>query len=424
MTNIPPHKVAHWIISIIDGVLNKSGLPYNDTVEEIIYIIIVITLALGIGWVTSKIAVFITNKMKWFKRVSRSSAAQAEKTLLKISHIIPPLVFLSLIPFAFSSESKILSVIIKITVIYLIITIILAINSFLNFIWHRYDEVGNVRNHPLKGLPQIAKGIVWLIGVIIIISFLVNKSPLALFTGLGAFAAVVMLVFKDSILGLVAGVQLSQNDMLRVGDWIIVPGTPANGIVTDVSLTVVKIRNWDNTLAMLPPYTLISASFQNWRTMYESGHRLINRTCNISSTSVHTPSESLLESLKSINILHDYIVAKQTQAENNIIENTRNSQGLVNGTIDSNLGLFRAYLTIYLQHHPFVAQDTMLMVNELEHTTQGIPIRVYCYTSVTDWASHESVQCEIFEHITIMAPRFELELFQLPNQYYTVFKKL
>lgn len=416
MTNIPPHKVAHWIISIIDGVLKKSGLPHNDTAEEIIYMTIVIALALGIGWITSKIAVFITNKMNWFKRVSRSSAAQAEKTLLKISHVIPPLVFISLIPFAFSTESKVLSVIIKITVIYFIITVILAINDFLGFIWHRYDEVGNVRNHPLKGLPQIAKGMVWLIGIIIIISFIVNKSPLALFTGLGAFAAVVMLVFKDSILGLVAGVQLSQNDMLRVGDWIIVPGTPANGIVADVSLTVVKVRNWDNTLAMLPPYTLVSASFQNWRTMYESGHRQINRSCNISSTSVHKPSESLLNSLKSIDLLHDYITEKQKQEQNGIPENTRNSQGLVNGTIESNIGLFRAYLTIYLQHHPFVAQDSMLMVNELEPTTQGIPIRVYCYTSVTDWVSHESVQSEIFEHITIMAPRFELELFQLPSK--------
>lgn len=416
MTNIPPHKVAHWIISIIDDVLKKLGLPHNDTIEEIIYMIIVIALAFGIGWVASKIAVFITNKMKWFKRVSRSSATQAEKTLLKISHIIPPLVFLSLIPFAFSTESKMLSVIIKITVIYFIITVILAINNFLGFIWHRYDEVGNVRNHPLKGLPQIAKGIVWLIGIIIIISFLVNKSPLALFTGLGAFAAVVMLVFKDSILGLVAGVQLSQNDMLRVGDWIIVPGTPANGIVADVSLTVVKVRNWDNTLAMLPPYTLVSASFQNWRTMYESGHRQINRSCNISVASVHAPSVNMLESLKTIDIFTHYISTKQSQAQQGITENTHNSQGLVNGTIESNLGLFRAYLTIYLQHHPLVAQDTMLMVNELEPTTQGIPIRVYCYTTVTDWASHESVQCEIFEHIALMAPRFELDLFQLPTQ--------
>lgn len=413
MTNIPPYKIAHTIINAIDCILKKCSLPHSDTFEEIIYMIIVIAIACGIGWIISKIAVFITNKMRWFRRASHSGVIQAEKALLKVSHIIPPIVFLSLIPFAFSVESKVLAIIVKIAIIYLIFSIILAINECLNFIWRRYDEVGNTHNHPLKGLPQIAKGLMWFIGIIIIISIIVNKSPLALFTGLGAFAAVVMLVFKDSILGLVAGVQLSQNDMLRVGDWIIVPGTPANGIVADVSLTVVKVRNWDNTLAMLPPYTLVSTSFQNWRSMYESGRRQINRSYNISSQSIHAPSDSLLESLKNIPLLTDFIILKQEQLKNGIVENTKNSQGAINGTIDTNLGLFRAYLTLYLHNHPLVAQDSLLIVNELAPTSQGIPIRIYCYTTVTDWVSHESVQSEIFEHLALMAPLFELELYQL-----------
>lgn len=415
MTNIPPYKIAHWIINIIDSLLKKCGLPYNDTIEEFIYIVIVIGIAFGLGWIVSKIAILITNKMKWFKSASKSGTVLAEKTLLKVSRIIPPIVFLSLIPFAFSSESKIPNIIIRIALIYLIITIILAINGILNFLWKKYDEVSNTHNHPLKGLPQIAKGLIWLIGIIIIISIMVNKSPLALFTGLGAFAAVVMLVFKDSILGLVAGVQLSQNDMLRVGDWIVVPGTPANGIVADVSLTVVKVKNWDNTLAMLPPYTLVSTSFQNWRAMYESGKRQINRSYNISSNSIHAPSFELLEKLKEISLLKDFITIKQSQLNDGIIENTRNSKGAVNGTIDTNLGLFRAYLTIYLNNHPLVAHDTLLIVNELEPTSQGVPIRLYCYTTVTDWVSHESVQSEIFEHLALMAPVFELELYQLPT---------
>lgn len=416
MTNIPPYKIAYQIIKAIDFILKKCGLPHNDTLEEIIYMAMVIVIACIIGWIVRKIAIFITNKMSWFKRFSGSGVVQAEKALIKVSHIIPPLVFLSLIQFAFSSDSKILSIIIRIAVIYFIITLIMAINDFLSFIWRRYDEINNTNNHPLKGLPQIAKGSIWLIGVIIIISIIVNKSPLTLFTGLGAFAAVVMLVFKDSILGLVAGIQLSQNDMLRVGDWIVVPGTPANGFVADVSLTVVKIRNWDNSLAMLPPYTLVSTSFQNWRNMFESGRRQINSSYNISSSSIHVPSESLLESLKSITLLKDFITTKQEQLHKGIIENTRNSKGLCDGTIESNLGLFRAYLTLYLQNHPFVAQDTMIMVNELAATTQGIPIRLYCFTTVTNWKSHESVLCEITEHIAVMAPVFELELFQLPNK--------
>lgn len=414
MSNVPPSEVAHWIIKAIDYALRKCGLPHSDKLEEIVYTVIVIAIACGIGWLVSKLAVFVANKMPWRKRLSAVGSAQVEKVLLKASRIIPPVVFLSLIPFAFADDSRILVIALRVAAIYMIITVVVAVNSFFDFLWHRYDEVGNVNNHPLQGLPQIAKGLVWIVGIIIVVSIIVNKSPLALFTGLGAFAAVVMLVFKDSILGLVAGVQLSQNDMLRVGDWIVVPGTPANGIVAEVTLTVVKVRNWDNTMAMLPPYTLVSTSFRNWRAMFESGRRQINRSYNISSSSIHEPSEKLLDDLQELPLLTDYIVAKRRQAHEGRVGNTRNAEGLVNGTIETNLGLFRAYLTLYLKSHPFIAQDTFMIVSELEPTTQGVPLRLYCFTSVTDWVSHESVQSEIFEHIAMMAPRFQLDLFQLP----------
>lgn len=415
MTNIPPHKIAQWITHFIDFILEKSNIQNVQLLEEIIYIIIVVAITIGIGWVVSKIAVLFTNKMRWFKLASKSGSALAEKALIRVSRIIPPVIFLSLIPFAFSTDSKVLSIIIKVTLIYLIITFILAINGILNYLWRRFDEKGNTRNHPLKGLPQIAKGFMWIIGIILIVSIIVNKSPITLFTGLGAFAAVVMLVFKDSILGLVAGIQLSQNDMLRVGDWIVVPGTPANGIVADVSLTVVKVKNWDNTLAMLPPYTLVSTSFQNWRAMKESGLRQINRSYNISSKSIHSPSPKLIEKLKSIPLLTDYLNIKLSQQENGITENTQNSQGAVNGTIETNLGIFRAYLTLYMLNHPLIANDAIMIVNELEPTPEGIPIRLYCYTLTTDWVSYESIQSELFEHVALMAPQFELELFQFPT---------
>lgn len=415
MTNIPPHKIAQWITHFIDFILEKCNIQNVQLLEEIIYIIIVVAITIGIGWVVSKIAVLFTNKMRWFKLASKSGSALAEKALIRVSRIIPPVIFLSLIPFAFSTDSKVLSIIIKVTIIYLIITFILAINGILNYLWRRFDEKGNTRNHPLKGLPQIAKGFMWIIGIILIVSIIVNKSPITLFTGLGAFAAVVMLVFKDSILGLVAGIQLSQNDMLRVGDWIVVPGTPANGIVADVSLTVVKVKNWDNTLAMLPPYTLVSTSFQNWRAMKESGLRQINRSYNISSKSIHSPSPKLIEKLKTIPLLTDYLNIKLSQQENGITENTQNSQGAVNGTIETNLGIFRAYLTLYMLNHPLIANDAIMIVNELEPSPEGIPIRLYCYTLTTDWVSYESIQSELFEHVALMAPQFELELFQFPT---------
>lgn len=417
MTNIPPYKIASLLLHYIDKFLCFLGLPHDSSLEEAIYVLCVVSIALTMSWLLRIIILFILRKIPSFSRSTSKLAQQGENVIIKCSHLIPPIVFLSLIPFAFARGSHVLHFIFKVSWIYLVIVLVLAVNSIFNFIWHRYDEHDNVHNHPLKGLLQVAQGAMWIIGCIIIFSMLIGKSPVALLTGLGAFAAVLMLVFKDSILGLVAGVQLSQNDMLRVGDWIVVPNTPANGIVEEVSLTVVKVRNWDNTLAMLPPYTLVSTSFQNWRGMVEMGTRLINQNYNIATDSVVEATPELLESLKTIGNqeLTDYITTKQQQAANNEVANTNNPAKIVNGTIVTNLGLLRAYLTIYLKSHPLVSQSSFLMVSEQPPTPQGIPVQIYCYTSTTDWASYESIKCEIFEHFTSIMPKFNIYPYEFPS---------
>jgi len=417
MTNIPPYKIASILLHYIDKTLCFIGLPHDSSLEESVYILVVVSLALLLSWLLRIMILFIIRRIPSFKKSKSIIALHGENVIIKCSHMIPPIVFLALIPFAFSRGSHVLGIILKFSWIYLVIVTVLAINSIFNFIWHRYDELDNVHNHPLKGLLQVAKGAMWIIGCIIIISSLMHKSPVALLTGLGAFAAVLMLIFKDSILGLVSGVQLSQNDMLRVGDWIVVPNTPANGIVEEVSLTVVKVRNWDNTLAMLPPYTLVSTSFQNWRGMVEMGTRLINQNYNIATDSVVEATSDLLESLKKIGNqqLTDFITIKQSQAERNEVANTNNPANIVNGTIVTNLGLLRAYLTIYLKNHPLVSQKSFLMVSEQPPTPQGIPVQIYCYTATTDWASYESIKCEIFEHFTSMMPKFNIYPFEFPS---------
>lgn len=230
-----------------------------------------------------------------------------------------------------------------------------------------------MRNRPMKGLVQIIKGIIIGLGVIVSVSILLNSTPMHLLTGLGAFAAVLMLVFKDSILGFVAGVQLSQNDMVRNGDWIVVPNTPVNGVIIDVSLNTVKVQNFDNTIVTVPPYSLISGSFQNWRGMSESGGRRIMRSYTVDVDTIRFCTPEMLEDLKSIPYLKEYIDKKEAQQANNEVQNTDNKDGLVNGTIETNLGLFRAYMTLYYNTIRLSIKSLPLLVRTLNPTDNGLP---------------------------------------------------
>ncbi len=413
----PSYQVATEALQIIDTILERLGLPRGGDLEEAIYTLIIILMAWSIGWLVKILVMFILNHTPRFKKSPSVMAMRGQRIFIVCSQVIPPIVFIVLIPFAFNSESTVLNIIIKIAVIFTIYKLVMAINSILDFMWHRYDEKDNVKNHPLKGILQISQGTVWLLGIIIVVSMLMDKSPVALLTGLGAFAAILMLVFKDSILGVVAGVQLSQNDMLRVGDWIVVPGTPANGNVIDVSLTVVKVQNWDNTIAMLPPYTLVSTSFQNWRGMSDSGVRRIARSYSIDVDSVQLSTPEMLEDFKEIPYMKEYITLKQQQAATGNVDNAEDKIGFTNGTIETNLGMLRAYMMMYLADNKGISHDptSTLMVRILDPTPSGIPLQLYCFTSTTDWVKYEAIQSEIFEHFAAIMPRFGLYVFENPS---------
>lgn len=338
---VPSHKVATWLLSTIDGGLDSIGLTHDKTIEEIIYVCIIVAVAVLIGWVLRRIILFISRKWVSLHDTEMSHELINQRVLTHCSHVIPPLVILGLLPFAFDTKSQLLHIIeIALTVYTLIVTAI-AINAVLTFIWTRFDKQENTKNLPLKGILNVGKGLVWIIVAIISISVIVDKSPAALLTGLGAFAAALMLIFKDSILGFVAGIQLSQNDMLRVGDWIVVPSTIANGIVVDVSLSAVKVQNWDNTIVTLPPYTLVSTSFQNWRGMSDSGYRLISRSVIFDCDTITQCTPELITAITTeFPEVKSYVAKLQASGKNEY------DPGLatVNGTIETNLGLFRAYM--------------------------------------------------------------------------------
>ena len=404
MDGFPTHGVILRFVTGISAFLSKMGVSNYPILEELIYVVIIILLSLALGWVVRLVVLFFIKRVIRLRKFEIGQELIKQKIFSKVSNIVPPAVLLGLISFAFvSNDSLILRAFIVLIKISLSLTIGVAISAILNFMWNSYDNRRNDKNHPLRGVLIVAQGLVWIVIAIITVSNLLGKSPTVLLTGLGAFAAALMLIFKDSILGFVAGVQLSQNDMLRVGDWIIVPSTIANGIVEDVSLTVVKIRNWDNTLVMLPPYTLVSTSFQNWRGMVESNVWLISQNVIIDVRSVVNSSE----------VLENEILEKHSQLKEFIENNSRYQGGIVgvNGTNETNLGLYRAYLCTYLITHPMVSKHHQMFVTLLDSTPKGQPLQIYCYASTTDWAIYEAVKSEIMEHAIAIAPQFKLLIY-------------
>ncbi|MCC8114278.1 MAG: mechanosensitive ion channel family protein [Bacteroidales bacterium] len=413
---IPPHKLAHWLLDAIGRMLKALGLDHSAVPEEVIYMITIIAIAIGCGYCVQKAVVWIVTKAISKRWADLAKALCEKKVLANCSRIIPPLVLLALIPFAFEDQEHTTHVILVITLIYFIVTLTLGINSVVAFAWVTYNTHRNTKGLPLKGIADVIRGAMWVIAVVIIGSMILDKSPAALLTGLGAFAAVLMLIFKDSILGLVAGVQLSGNDMLRVGDWIQVPGKDANGIVEYVSLIVVKVRNWNNTVTMVPPYYLVQSGFVNWRCIKETGSRQIQTSVLIDINTVKPLSDAELATMqKEVPMLKDYIDIKLKQRSEGKIQNVFNKEAGADGTIETNLGLLRAYYNIYVDHHPYIDKQKIHMVRILDPTPTGFPMQLFCYLTTDDWGAYEAIMADILEHITAIAPTFGLSVFEQPS---------
>lgn len=318
-----------------------------------------------------------------------------EKMMTSFCRMIPPIMFYLLLPFVFNNVPQVLDILLKGCLIYLVITTLMLVNSFLNSLYEISNEHETLRNRPLKGIYQMINLVAIGIGIILIISILIDQNAATILAGLGASAAVLMLIFKDSILGLVAGVQLSANDMLRPGDWITMPKYGADGDVLEVSLTTVKVRNFDKTITTIPPYALVSDSFQNWRGMRETGGRRIKRSIFIDMTTVHFCSEKE----KIMFASRGWIDEAQAKPETQVV----------------NLYVFRNYLQNYLKEHPRTHKELMIMVRQMQPTSEGLPLEIYCFSNTTVWSEYEQIQGEIFDHILAVIPEFGLRIFQRPS---------
>jgi miniconductance mechanosensitive channel len=357
----------------------------------------------GLTYVISK------TKSKWGDAFLRQSA------LNRMAHLAPALVIYVLTPIALEGVDWLILLIRNALLIYMLVILMLIIDSVLNTVKEIYLNLRSSRQIPIEGFIQALKIALYFLTAIFVISILVGKTPIYLLSGIGAMTAVLMLIFRDAILGFVAGIQLAANKMVSVGDWIEMSKYGADGDILEVSLTTVKVQNWDKTITTIPTYALISESFKNWRGMSDSGGRRIKRAVNIDMSSIRFCDEEMLERYTKIQYITEYIDEKKAELEEfNQAENIDNAS-LANGRRMTNVGTFRAYVVAYLRNHPMINMDMTFLVRQLPSTQYGLPIEIYVFSKDKVWANYEAIQSDIFDHILAVLPEFDLRIYQNPT---------
>ena len=379
---------------IVDKMHLSEG--FGDFVYAVIVIAAMIVVAVGLNW-------FLQWGFKWISGktgVLRKGMWHVYLVRRRVGHhilLLVPGILLYMLPYLFyDTDDPMIRYLHRADIIYMLIVAVRIINAVLFCFLDFYSTTDSNKKHPLKGLVQALQVILYFVGGIIIVAVLIDKSLTVLLTGLGASAAVLMLVFKDSILGFVAGVQLSQNNMVRIGDWIQMTDGSANGTVEEITLNTVKVRNWDNTITMIPPYTLVSVPFKNWRGMQESGGRRADKCIFIDLNSLMVCTDEMI-----VRIRADLPLMAENKEDNA-------------SAILTNVQLYRLYIERYLRHHPDVNQELDIIVTQKEATAYGLPIEVYFFTREKTWAVYERKQSDIFDHLMTVAPDFGLRIYQRP----------
>ena len=393
LANGDTENVGNVVMQEVNRTLLSAGVDevWADKIDNLIVLLFIIGIALLANIICRKIILRVVAKLVKQTKATWDDIVFNHKVMVNVSRMVAPIL------------------------IYIIAVFLRFISALFTAVYQVYSEREQYRDKPLKGLLQTAQVILFFIGAIIIISILINQSPMVLLTGLGASAAILMLVFKDSIMGFVSGIQLSANNMLKVGDWITMPKYGADGTVIEVTLNTVKVRNFDNTITTIPPYLLISDSFQNWQGMQESGGRRVKRSINIDMTSVRFCTPEMLEKYRKIQLLANYVDETEKVVEEYNKEHDIDNSVLVNGRRQTNLGVFRAYLTNYLRSLPTVNQDMTCMVRQLQPTETGIPLELYFFSANKVWVAYEGIQADVFDHVLAIIPEFGLRVFQNPS---------
>lgn len=371
------------------------------------------------AWVTNSIfkRVFlrIVDKAINFTKFGRDEELRDQGLIERLANIMPALVIILGERFVPGLPEAAHQVITNVANAFIILTVALSVNAALNIANIVYMRRPDAYMRPIKGYIQMAKLLVLLIAAVLIVATLIDRSPVVLLSGLGAMAAVLMLVFQDTLLSMVASLQISSHDMLRKGDWIEMPSMNADGDVIDVALHTIKVQNWDKTITTIPTRKLVNESFKNWRGMEESGGRRIKRAIFLDQQSIDFIDEKSLKELNKFRLLKDYLKQKNEEVSAWNQQLPKGEQGAHNERRLTNIGTLRAYIFNYLKSRPDVNENMTMMVRQLSPTPQGLPLEVYCFAGTTEWAKYEAIQSDIFDHLYAILPEFGLRVFQQPS---------
>lgn len=402
-------KLTHWLTG--HGVAETYALY----IKLLILLAVLFVIAFIANFVVKKFLIrFIESLIRKTKN-EWDDVLVANKVFSNLSQIAPALVVYVAAPLVFADFHEVIPFIYRLVFAYISLVLLLVTINFLDSLKLYLESTKWFKDNPLDSYFQLAKIGVYITGVIIVLSFLLDKSPLYFFSALGAMTVVLLLVFKDTILGFVASIQLSANDMVRVGDWVSMPKHNADGDVIEMNLTTIKVQNWDKTISTIPTYVFISDSFKNWRGMSESEGRRIKRSLHIKISSIQFCTPEMLERFKKIQLLKDYIEEKRSEIETYNSEHKVDTSNLINGRQLTNIGVFRAYAENYVKSNTDINQNMTCMVRQLLPTEKGLPIEIYSFSSRKDWVVYEGIISDMFDHLLAAVPEFGLEVFQNPT---------
>ena len=405
------------LITWIRELLNSYGIPLADAalMSTLSGILLVLFLAWLGNFIAKRIILGAVYQVVKFTKSDWDDAFVESRVFTRLSHLVPAMVINAFGDDVLGTTPEVLAGVNSAVNIYLVFILVSVFFAILDAVQLISEKGKNSAGMPIKGFFQALKLVATIVGLILVLATILNKSPIYLLSGLGALTAVLLLVFRDAILGFVAGIMISVNNMVRVGDWIEMPKAGADGDVIDVSLTTVKVQNWDKTITTIPTYNLISDSFKNWRGMKESGGRRIKRSLFIDVQSIRFADEKLIERWGQIDLLKEYLGTKRKEIESANTERGTDLTILGNGRRITNAGTFRAYCVAYLKAHPKINKDMTFLVRQLAPTAQGLPLEIYVFSNDKVWANYEAIQADIFDHMMSVIGEFDLRIFQEPS---------
>ncbi|MEC9486578.1 MAG: mechanosensitive ion channel family protein [Prosthecochloris sp.] len=401
---------------LLDYLQTHGFTPENARLILTVLMVLLGVLVLAIAEVVTKRVL-----LRFLSAFAARTLTRLDDMLLKhkvfrwVAHLVPPLLLYNIAVPVLQFYPALIGFVQSAATLYLTVIVILLSIRALDAVQEYYNTHRIARRLPLKSFIQVLKTAIVTIGTVVVVAKLLGQSPVVFFSGIGAFTAIIILIFKDSILGFVAGIQLSTNDLVRVGDWIEMPKYGADGDVIDISLVTVSVQNWDKTISTIPAYALISEGFKNWRGMSDSGGRRIMRSIMIDMQSVRFCDREMLGKLQGVQLLRDYLDNRQQDIDEFNRRSGVDTANPVNGRRMTNLGVFRAYLIAYLRQHPKINQEMTFLVRHLQPTETGIPVQIYVFCNDIVWPNYEAIQADIMDHVLAVLPFFGLRVFQVPS---------